>query len=164
MADSEAANYSLLRTTEGHLGLGPRSARYGDKVCVLLGCDTPLLLRLVLDDQWCIVGDCYVHDIADGSALLSSLPENFEAIEQMNPRDGHCSMVFRNIRTNDVQIEDPRIPEPLPAGWKVTEHEDDSYVQEFGNEEQNLYTWHDPRLTPSALRARGVKLRTFNLI
>ena len=158
------ARYSRFRTTEGHLGLGPRLAAQGDKVCVVLGCDSPLLLRLVSDDQWSIVGGCYVHDVAGDSALLSSLPDDFQLIERVNSRTGGQSMAFRNMQTNEIQIQDPRITEPLPAGWEVVKHVDESYYQLFRNKEQNLYTWHDPRLTPDALRARGVKLKTFNLV
>jgi hypothetical protein len=66
------SEYSLFRTTKGHLGLGPRLAVQGDRVCVVLGCNQPLVLRLLAVNQWSIVGDCYVHDVADGSALLSS--------------------------------------------------------------------------------------------
>jgi hypothetical protein len=158
------SEYSLFRTTKGHLGLGPRLAVQGDRVCVVRGCNQPLVLRLLAVNQWSIVGDCYVHDVADGSALLSSLPDNFQYIEQMNRCTGMLCAAFRNMQTNDVQIQDPRVTEPLPADWEVMEHEDDSYIQIFGNKEQKRITDSDPRLTPDALRAQGVKLKTFNLV
>lgn len=149
---------------KGQLGLGPKLATSGDKVCVILGCNIPLVLRLVSENQWCVVGDCYVHDIMDGGALLSSLPDDFQAIERMNPCTGSYHMAFKNMRTGHIQIEDPRITEPLPAGWELIKHNDEEYMQLFSNEEQYQSTSADPRLNPDALRARGVKLKTFNLV
>jgi hypothetical protein len=159
-----AAEYSSFHAIKGQLGLAPKLATPGDKVCVILGCDTPLVLRLVSENQWCIVGDCYVHDIMDGGALLSSLPDEFQAIERMNPRTGSYRMAFKNMRTGHVQIEDPRLTEPLPAGWEMVKHDEEEYYQIFFNKEQSWYTFEDPRLTADALRARGVKLKNFNLV
>jgi hypothetical protein len=36
---------SFFTTEEGYIGVGPRTAKPGDRVCVLLGCPSPLLLR-----------------------------------------------------------------------------------------------------------------------
>lgn len=159
-----AALYSCFRTMEGLIGLGPKSMVPGDKVCVVLGCDAPLILRPTTEDEWMIVGDCYVHGIMDGSALLSSCPSDFRLIERMNPQTGFYCMAFRNIRTGHIQIEDPRIIKPLPAGWEVLKHRDEQYEQLYVNKDQNRCTVNDPRLSPDALRARGVKLRTFKLV
>jgi hypothetical protein len=82
----------------------------------------------------------------------------------MDRRTGMLCAAFRNMQTNDVQIQDPRIKEPLPAGWEVMKHKDDLYAQLFGNKEQMRITLEDPRLTPGALHARGVKLKMFNLV
>jgi hypothetical protein len=159
-----AAEYSPFRTEEGRLGLGPKLAAPGEKVRVVLGCNYPLILRPVSENQWVIVGDCYVDDLMSGSALLSSLPDDFRLVTQLNPRTGTWCMAFRNVRTGHVQLEDPRIMDPLPGGWELAEHEDAEFRQAFYNRSEDRCTWEDPRLTPDALRARGVKLKNFDLV
>ena len=58
----------LFTTKKGYIGLGPRSARPGDGVCILCGGRVPFLLR---EDgrYWRFVGEAYVHDLMDGQGL-----------------------------------------------------------------------------------------------
>jgi hypothetical protein len=132
-----AAEYSPFRTMKAQIGLRPKVATSDDKICVILGSHTPLVLRLVSESQWCIIGDCYVHDIMHGSALRSSLPGDFQYVERKNLRTGNYHMAFKNIQTGHFQIKDPRITEPLPAGWELVKHNHEEYLQVFGNEEQS---------------------------
>jgi hypothetical protein len=57
-------------TENGWMGLVPAMAREGDAVCVLRGCEVPVLLR---DDGgrrgWSFVGEAYVHGIMDGEGM-----------------------------------------------------------------------------------------------
>jgi hypothetical protein len=62
------AGYLRLGVTEdGWMGLMPAMTREGDVVCVLRGCEVPLILR---DNgggsRWSSVGEAYVHGIMDG--------------------------------------------------------------------------------------------------
>jgi hypothetical protein len=73
---------SCTATEELYAGLVPASARSGDKIVVLQGCAVPYVLRpLKMDgnvdadghEQYALVGDCYIHGIMDGEALVDGL-------------------------------------------------------------------------------------------
>jgi len=54
----------------GILGMVPRQASKGDVVCVLLGCNIPLVLRAVAGrEAFELVGECYVSGYMNGEAL-----------------------------------------------------------------------------------------------
>ncbi|CZR66483.1 uncharacterized protein PAC_16384 [Phialocephala subalpina] len=55
-------------TENGNFGYGWRWVRIRDYVCVILGCDVPLILRPSLD-CWELIGDCYVPGIMKGEAM-----------------------------------------------------------------------------------------------
>jgi hypothetical protein len=55
-----------------YFGLGSPDIKSGDKLCILLGCSVPVVLRRkVLNEelQFEFFGECYVHDIMYGEAL-----------------------------------------------------------------------------------------------
>jgi len=59
----------------GDVGLAPFAAKAGDKICILLSCQVPLLLRPEGGPtDHIVVGNCYVSSIIDGAALLGPLP------------------------------------------------------------------------------------------
>ena len=51
----------------GMMGLGPARARCGDHICLLMGCDIPVLLRSE-GDHYVLVGEAYVHGFMQGEA------------------------------------------------------------------------------------------------
>ena len=55
----------------GIIGMGPLTAEKGDKVCLLLGCDFPVLLRWV-DDHYILLGEAYLDGYMDGEGLLNA--------------------------------------------------------------------------------------------
>lgn len=61
----------FLVTANGYMGLAPGEARKGDRVAVVYGCSTPLLIRKVEEavDDWRLVGECYVYGLMDGEAI-----------------------------------------------------------------------------------------------
>jgi hypothetical protein len=59
---------TLAVLKEGYVGLVPKTAETGDVVCILFGCDTPVVLRPVGND-FLFVGECYVHGIMDGELI-----------------------------------------------------------------------------------------------
>jgi hypothetical protein len=69
---AELCQYALGRrffiTRNGYFGLGPKAAREGDRVVVLLGVDVPFVLRK-LDRIHRVVGEAYVHGIMHGEAV-----------------------------------------------------------------------------------------------
>ena len=58
--------YCIAR--DGHSLMAPPFARVGDKVCVLVGCDFPVVLRKI-KDHYVFIGECYVHGIMNGEAM-----------------------------------------------------------------------------------------------
>lgn len=60
----------LMVTHTGLLGMAPRNARKGDIVCVLLGCNIPLLLREAPGRKtYQLVGECFVDGYMNGEIL-----------------------------------------------------------------------------------------------
>lgn len=57
-------------TRGSRVGLGPNSMRPGDRVMVFRGGHTPFVIREI-DDEYQLVGACYVHGIMDGEAVSS---------------------------------------------------------------------------------------------
>ena len=58
--------------TLGYLGRVPLTARIGDVVCVIMGCDVPFVLRAE-GTSYCLVGQSCVHSFMKGEA--TNLPE-----------------------------------------------------------------------------------------
>lgn len=59
----------LMVTLKGFIGLVPIDARQGDVVCLLLGCNVPIVLRAVEKQHYKVVGSCYLHGIMEGEAM-----------------------------------------------------------------------------------------------
>ena len=67
--------FRFVETAGGYLGLAPDGVKVGDRVCVLKGCDTPILLRKmgegdnVQDEEGYVhVGTCFVLGLMSGEA------------------------------------------------------------------------------------------------
>jgi hypothetical protein len=69
---NRCSNRKLFATGKGYLGLGPAAILTGDIIAVILGLDTPLVLRRSGVDGYQIVGEAYVHGIMDGEAMKGS--------------------------------------------------------------------------------------------
>ncbi len=59
---------SFFISSKGYMGLGPLGTQTGDEICVLLGCNQPLLIRRV-GDHYLAVGRCYVYGMMDGEMI-----------------------------------------------------------------------------------------------
>lgn len=64
----EEPHLSIFKTSEGHIGLGPKGMANGDIICVLMGYRLPVVLRDV-GSGYQLVGDCYIQGLMDGEAL-----------------------------------------------------------------------------------------------
>lgn len=60
---------TFFATELGLMGLAPIEVQVGDRVCSIVGRETPLVLRKVDERYWNLVGECYVHGIMDGEVL-----------------------------------------------------------------------------------------------
>ena len=58
----------LFWVSDKRIGKGWESIKPGDHVCVILGCDVPLVLRPV-GDYYELIGDCYIDGIIEGEAM-----------------------------------------------------------------------------------------------
>jgi hypothetical protein len=135
----------------------------GDLVCVLLGCNSPLLLRKNKQNEFHVVGTVYMHGLMYGEALLGHVPAPWKP-RSFQTDINHRRLQFYNTLTEESTFEDPRLP-PLPSGWRLVQDIDYSHHRrKFENTETGEFTYHDPRLTNSALTERGVKLETFTLV
>jgi hypothetical protein len=52
----------------GYCGLVPEHAEEGDCICILFGCDVPVVLRKC-NDFYVFIGECYVNGLMDGEAI-----------------------------------------------------------------------------------------------
>lgn len=59
----------LVVSTNGYIGLAPSTTLPDDKICVLLGCHAPVILRPQPNKRYLLVGDAYIHGLMDGEAL-----------------------------------------------------------------------------------------------
>jgi hypothetical protein len=163
----------LFKTGEGFLGLCPESAKPGDVVAVVLGVDSPLILRPVTHQgKYCylVVGAAYVPGAMHAEVLLGPIPAGW--ILSYKRINGYLRQIF-----NDGNIEtqqDPRLP--LPLEWRYIYESGESFqemerspsgdilTQWFGNVETKEKSWYDPRLTPEVLREREVDVQELVLI
>jgi hypothetical protein len=62
-------NRRLVRLADDSLGLVPsRTIRY-DRVCILFGCDVPVVLRRLKDDTCELIGEAFIYEVMNGEAL-----------------------------------------------------------------------------------------------
>ena len=69
-----APHRKFFTTEKGFIGLGPRSMRRGDSVCILSGGAVPFILRKV-QDHYKLIGESYVHGIMEGEAIRGLKPK-----------------------------------------------------------------------------------------
>ena len=154
---------SFFTTLDGHIGLAPIATKPNDKVCVLLGCQSPLVLRPCGTQYYAVVGECYIDGFMDGAAFLGPLPSNCQLVLRYFEEFSNYYNAFLNHQTGEYQVEDPRLG-PLPAGWYIRGHEKKDAYNRYANDETGKVTRFDPRMTSEALRARGVEMREFQLV
>jgi hypothetical protein len=75
MAQYLFRNFVISR--KGYFGLAPRKTLPGDKICVILGCSVPVVLRKV-DKGYRLIGDIYVHGIMKGEVMSELEKGNVE--------------------------------------------------------------------------------------
>jgi hypothetical protein len=64
---------TLFATKSGYMGIGDNALEPGDLVCVLLGGRTPYILRPAEGRKYRFIGECYLHGIMYGEALIEGL-------------------------------------------------------------------------------------------
>ncbi|RSL80279.1 hypothetical protein CEP52_017411 [Fusarium oligoseptatum] len=97
----------FFTTKEGYFGVANKDVNEGDVVCIMLGCDMPLLIRSTEQPNgtFNLVGICFVPGLLDSEGLLGHLPENWKL--QMIFKDGSLK-----IRGSNLSI-------PIGQGWPL---------------------------------------------
>jgi hypothetical protein len=155
------SNRLVFTTSDGRICLGPRAVEVGDVVAVLLGCDSPLVLRPNGLGQFKVIGEAYCHGVMQGEALLGPFDSMWK--QAWRPREGIAvhDIVFINTETGEFSALDPRLG-PLPSGWNS-----------HCTEGRRWYYWpdgakkmfpFDPRLIRESLKQRGVEVRDFEIV
>jgi hypothetical protein len=163
----------FFKTREGFFGICPESAKDGDVIVVFAGVYTPLVLRPIAHQgqlSYRIVGASYVHGAMHVEVLLGSIPVGWNFSYKIVNKKHRLVFARGNILTQ----KDPRLP--LPPEWRykylsgerVQDSELDSSMnflrQVFENVETKELSSFDPRLTPGALRERGIDVQEFVLV
>ncbi|KFA53741.1 hypothetical protein S40293_01691 [Stachybotrys chartarum IBT 40293] len=147
----------FTQTHEGYIG---------DAICVLLGCESPIVLRQTTSGRYHVVGEAYVHGLQDGQAFLGPLEEQWSVHAVINNSNRQASCRFTNTNTAEIVDHDPRLP-PLPEQWELSSdntHGDPATTRTFNHKSTGLKLNSDPRLTPGALKSRRVSLEEFVLV
>ncbi|KAM0799809.1 heterokaryon incompatibility protein-domain-containing protein [Usnea florida] len=161
---AKTKNRAFFTTKEGNIGLAPRRTKSGDQLCIVLGCQFPLVFRKNKFGNYTVVGECYLDGIMEGAGLLGKLPSNWQRVDRYDPDLKNYYDAFINRDTDIVQIEDPRLG-PLPPGWRIADHIDKHMVNWYTNEAAGIFdSDFDPRMSPEALRARGIDLQEYRLV
>ncbi|KAH8660426.1 heterokaryon incompatibility protein-domain-containing protein [Xylariales sp. PMI_506] len=96
----------------GLFALVPENAQQGDEIFVILGCDSPMLLRPVIEEDSSrvkhqIVGRCYCNFVMRGEALLGHLLQPW-VYHPVLDETGMWKPGYENVETGVVTAEDPR--------------------------------------------------------
>ena len=156
-------NRSIIITGKGQLGIAPGVSRTGDCVVVLLGCQTPMILRPKGNNEYLVVGEAYIDGLKTGEAFLGPLPNNWQYFLRYDETTECYWDAFIDRGRNKWQRENPRLGS-LPEGWVEDEHPEQHPYAIYRNVEQGYMTRYDPRMSPSALRANNVELTEFKMV
>jgi hypothetical protein len=67
-------NRRLVRLKGDSLGLVPERTRKDDHICILFGCDVPVVLRKLQDGYWEFIGEAFVHGKGEMDGLAMERP------------------------------------------------------------------------------------------
>lgn len=65
-------NRRVVVTKDWRLGIVPKDARVGDYVCILDGSHTPVILRMLSNGTYSVVGQAYIENVMRGEAVQQS--------------------------------------------------------------------------------------------
>lgn len=161
---STTENRVFCTTKEGNISLAPRKTETGDRLCIVLGCQSPLVLRAKEFGIYTVVGECYLDGVTDGAGLLGKLPSNWQRVDRYDRDTKGNYDAFVNRDASIVQVEDPRLG-PLPLGWRIANHRYKHLYNRYTNEAAGIRkSKFDPRMSSEALKARGIDLQEYRLV
>lgn len=134
----------VFRTTDGQFGVAPPEAQSGDHICVLLGCDVPMVLRATQNGKFLVVGSCVMQKVNSGESLLGPLPRHIRKV-QVRERS---LCIWKDSHTGLLSYEDPRF-----ESLNITLGD----FPEFKGRAKLV-------VHPEALRKEGVDINYFDLV
>ena len=149
-------------TEAGFVGLAHKAAQKGDKVHIILGCQSPMLLRPEGASTFSVVGECYIHGLMDGEVFLGPLYPNWKRILRFDSDSQSLWDAFVDRDAGVAPIEDPRLG-PLPTGWWIVGHPLEHLYCKYQEVATGVVSMFDPRMLPESLRDRGVDLQEVTL-
>lgn len=132
---------------------------------MFLGTYYPVVLR-PCGSNYSVIGRGQVHGMTDGEVLLGPIPSPWTPIAWRDD-SGFPRLGFSKPDVEKFEIEDPRlgtIPEPWERVELPREPHDPQLTDKFRNKVTGVVMNSDPRLSPEALKARGVRLEPITLV
>lgn len=200
MVSGRCGRRVYMETEEGYIGLGPRGCKPGERsqpsepllkrdsvtlskyihtnrmpgdiICVIPGCNSPVVIRETDNGNFRLVGSSFVYGLNDGQALLGRLKSPWRVQIFDHPeQDFRIEHRYYNRETRELTVSDPRL-EDHPEWERVSLEDlgrpligDDPIILEFfKNKITGGIMNSDPRLLPEALEARGVDLQWFTIV
>ncbi|KAK4211138.1 hypothetical protein QBC37DRAFT_19744 [Rhypophila decipiens] len=124
---SVVSNRRYITTEEGFMGFAPTFTQSGDKVVVLLGCDSPFILRPLPNGGYRLLGQAIIYGLQDAERLLGRLPAPWTVIVDYGSADEDrtCPYRFWNPDTRETTSHDPRLPPLGPdSEWEDFDYDD----------------------------------------
>lgn len=87
----------------------------GDVIVVVLGCDSPIVLRPTAGAQYVVVGECYVDELQDATALLGPLPA-YRRVQIHKDSFRRLNTDYQHTETGQIHQIDPRLSDMPRAG------------------------------------------------
>lgn len=66
---------SIVVLSNGTIALAPQDTQAGDVMAVLLGCDSPIVLRLLDADKYMVVSEAFYDGAMYGESISGPFPE-----------------------------------------------------------------------------------------
>lgn len=87
--DRTISSRTFFISGSGYMGVGPKALEEGDMICVIPGCNVPLLIRKE-GDHHLLVGECFVWGLMDGEALQGKNVDSWKdkKFEEIPQEDG----------------------------------------------------------------------------
>lgn len=151
-ARENLAGGNIFETVEGHIGLAPSGAKANDEIWVVLGCNSPMIMRPTgSDDTFSLISGCYTCGVNNAEAVLGSLPESTYRLEKWDEELQIWTLAFMDHATGISSLIDPRVSQ---LGVDTTE-----YLRETSQGMDAAL-----EMSPETLKRHGVTVRNIDLV
>lgn len=121
--------HRFFTTEDGLMGWAPKQARQGDHIAIMLGSETPTVLRPVSSpgtEQYEVVGPCYLQGFMFGEGFLGPFPEGMRPVAHYEDENGTpAHFEFLDTKSGESLPQDPRLDaflDPDQAwAWQIEE-------------------------------------------